>query len=1152
MPEVEIVSLLSEELPRYRLRADYLTEFGGYANSDWGVVATPVLQKSEAEERTSGLSADQAAATLDYFVSCGDRLSQMTRAYHDVEAVSRLLQEKEKDLELAAKIGQELLERNRRLEDRVGGLEAQINSSTELITQLRHELAVKTDLLHVYTNDAIEEASPVELRNVNVDLMQRKVKDLEDENKRLHQEATELAKEAYDCEEKEEKLVSDAVKHLTEANVQINYLSEEFIVKSDESRRQKEEITHLLAQVCDVQSKLKRSNGENEELSAQLRIYKETQDELTAELADFKEKYREIVDLLHDTQEELKSSRKRTYPGAGQHDVSGMFACNPSSKDTAKKGTDDISLQSEIHSSLRSSKRTSKRSSHQSSKLDSASDFSDSDLDFSSSSFRHHKSSSLFKNAFSTYKLATANKMPHGGGSNTSPVPITQGYNPGQGSSLDNSYLTTSIPYMPDDNIYSYTVSRDMSRSPTHFSDIDNHESLQVGGDFDTRPSDTLTVASGGSKCLTVPYLGEQPKRRSKAEEDSVLKVQTVGELRAPMQSAGDSLALALPLGSVPGTNMMQRELGSIPSLGAVPGCLGSVPGHHEEEEQYELTSLTMEPTTTLLEVPKSDSGVTSGDFSEIGGLGDRNVADGMEATMGFTRDWIESSSSDLEQVLQKITPAEVERRRKKLHNNNYSSFDLGSDGFDSPGSLLGKPGFHFLPYGVRTPDSIMSTGSRDWTSSSAYGAGWKLPDKLRIVKPLEGSLTLHNWQRLAMPSLGGILEERRGVAVKGSFAHQQYLENRDKNDDDADNFMMDMLSDLEEDNNEDQEDVALRLKSGATRLQQTLTDSHILHPEVVSDTTNSYNRPQMSTTSLCSSRASSRRHSVSHGTSTFSTNLGLARVLNERNIYGGSTLSIDQISLHSGVASISSLTPSVMNSPDKLRSFTPTGTPLNSPAQSPPGTPPNEPSRRTSSVEESGLVLGFFASLRSALYGEQQKEVKTLMRKKRHHHKKCGSGSKKLGILERVEEVGVERFMSPAPVGLSDYSSDTDFFDGDHDELVDIQPGSLTLGSASKRPNYLKNKQPSSTSSSSVVSGRGPGRVVSPGDKRPALPGGYGVPGQPGTGALEKSPCVNVRTDLGFVPSTSHHLERHRGQEQGSFIGNIATMFFGRKGGLF
>ena len=58
-----------------------------------------------------------------------------------------------------------------------------------------------------------------------------------------------LAKEAFEVEEKEEKLVHETVKHLTEANVQISYLSEEFYVKSDESRKQKEDITHLLAQV---------------------------------------------------------------------------------------------------------------------------------------------------------------------------------------------------------------------------------------------------------------------------------------------------------------------------------------------------------------------------------------------------------------------------------------------------------------------------------------------------------------------------------------------------------------------------------------------------------------------------------------------------------------------------------------------------------------------------------------------------------------------------------------------------------------------------------------------------------------------------------------------------------------------------------------
>ena len=122
-------------------------------------------------------------------------------------------------------------------------------SSTELITQLRYDLTIKTDLLHVYTNDAIEESSPLDSKDFNVGILERKIRDLEEENKKLQSEAAELANEAYECEVKEEKLVTDAVKHLTEANVQINYLSEEFNVKETESQKQKEEITHLLAQV---------------------------------------------------------------------------------------------------------------------------------------------------------------------------------------------------------------------------------------------------------------------------------------------------------------------------------------------------------------------------------------------------------------------------------------------------------------------------------------------------------------------------------------------------------------------------------------------------------------------------------------------------------------------------------------------------------------------------------------------------------------------------------------------------------------------------------------------------------------------------------------------------------------------------------------
>ena len=52
-------------------------------------------------------------------------------------------------------------------------------------------IQVKTDLLHVYTNDA-EDASPLELRSFNVELLQKKINDLEEENKNLHDEASQV------------------------------------------------------------------------------------------------------------------------------------------------------------------------------------------------------------------------------------------------------------------------------------------------------------------------------------------------------------------------------------------------------------------------------------------------------------------------------------------------------------------------------------------------------------------------------------------------------------------------------------------------------------------------------------------------------------------------------------------------------------------------------------------------------------------------------------------------------------------------------------------------------------------------------------------------------------------------------------------------
>ncbi|KAG6802588.1 trafficking kinesin-binding protein milt isoform X2 [Apis mellifera caucasica] len=63
LPEVEIISLLEEQIPRYRLRADTLTQFQGYENADW-FIPSPALKSVDTDLK---LSPDQIRETLNYF-----------------------------------------------------------------------------------------------------------------------------------------------------------------------------------------------------------------------------------------------------------------------------------------------------------------------------------------------------------------------------------------------------------------------------------------------------------------------------------------------------------------------------------------------------------------------------------------------------------------------------------------------------------------------------------------------------------------------------------------------------------------------------------------------------------------------------------------------------------------------------------------------------------------------------------------------------------------------------------------------------------------------------------------------------------------------------------------------------------------------------
>ncbi|RXN24540.1 trafficking kinesin-binding 1-like isoform X1 [Labeo rohita] len=260
-------------------------------------------------------------------VLCSERVGQITKTYHDIEAVTHLLEEKERDLELAARIGQSLLKQNKALTERNKLLDEHLEIAKEEIAQLRHELSMRDDLLHFYAStEDIEHASETLLiRNdsssslsnyVNYDFLQQKLKGLEEENFKLRTEANELTFETSNYEEQEQQLMMVCVDELTTANKQVVSLSEELARKVEDSLRQQEEISTLLGQIVDLEQRCKGLTTENEELTQHLNASRESQSQLKTELKELQERYSECEDMLHEAREDIKNLRNKSLPNS--------------------------------------------------------------------------------------------------------------------------------------------------------------------------------------------------------------------------------------------------------------------------------------------------------------------------------------------------------------------------------------------------------------------------------------------------------------------------------------------------------------------------------------------------------------------------------------------------------------------------------------------------------------------------------------------------------------------------------------------------------------------------------------------------------------------------------------------------------------------
>ncbi|XP_027735917.1 trafficking kinesin-binding protein 2 isoform X2 [Empidonax traillii] len=314
LPEVELVSMLEEQLPDYKLRVDSLYL---YENKDW-------IQSSACHGRLPEITSPaRDEESIHYMILGTGNAEQKTCS--DADMVRRLLAEKDRDLELAARIGQALLKRNHLLMEQNESLEEQLGQTLDRVNQLQHELSKKDDLLRIVSIASEESetdsscSTPLRFNEsftvphdpLQLDVLQDKLRELEEENLALRSKACHLKTETITYEEKEQQLVNDCVKELRQTNAHISRITEELSEKSEEVVRYQEEISSLLSQIVDLQHKLKENVIEKEELKLHLQASKDAQRQLTAELHELQDRNAECLGMLHESQEEVKLLRSR-------------------------------------------------------------------------------------------------------------------------------------------------------------------------------------------------------------------------------------------------------------------------------------------------------------------------------------------------------------------------------------------------------------------------------------------------------------------------------------------------------------------------------------------------------------------------------------------------------------------------------------------------------------------------------------------------------------------------------------------------------------------------------------------------------------------------------------------------------------------------
>uniref|UniRef100_A0A8C2QJN2 Huntingtin-associated protein 1 n=1 Tax=Cricetulus griseus TaxID=10029 RepID=A0A8C2QJN2_CRIGR len=222
----------------------------------------------------------------------------------DIKVMLYLLEEKERDLNTAARIGQSLVKQNSVLMEENNKLETMLGSAREEILHLRKQVNLRDDLLQLYSDsdeddeeDEEEEEEEEEEGEEHegqwdqdqqhdhpygapkpppkvetehscpqLEALQQKLRLLEEENDHLREEASHLD----NLEDEEQMLILECVEQFSEASQQMAELSEVLVLRLEGYERQQKEITQLQAEITKLQQRCQSYGAQTEKLQQQL------------------------------------------------------------------------------------------------------------------------------------------------------------------------------------------------------------------------------------------------------------------------------------------------------------------------------------------------------------------------------------------------------------------------------------------------------------------------------------------------------------------------------------------------------------------------------------------------------------------------------------------------------------------------------------------------------------------------------------------------------------------------------------------------------------------------------------------------------------------------------------------------------------------